>query len=106
MKNQVLPPQGKDYIHLKDFLNCECKAHLTQPLTLPQHKINVAYCTSHPRLAIENDRLQIILIPRDTILLHFHSCNVVKKEARYCGGGMPSTTMLKIGSLPCIKNKY
>lgn len=81
MKNQLLPPQGKDNIHLKDFLNnYECKAHLTQPLTLPQHKINVAYCTLHLRLAIETDRPHIIPIPRDRILRHFHSYDVHQKR--------------------------
>ena len=45
-----------DYLNLKDFLKFECELYLKQPLTPPQHKINVAHCTSNLRLAIEIGR--------------------------------------------------
>ena len=42
-----------DYLHLKDFLECECALYSEQPLTPPRHKISVAYYTSNHNLAIE-----------------------------------------------------
>jgi hypothetical protein len=41
------------YLHLEDFLKYECELYSKQPLTQPQHKIIVAYCTLNHRLAIE-----------------------------------------------------
>ena len=40
-----LSMKKQDYLHLEDFLKYECELYLKQPLTPPQCKIIVSYCT-------------------------------------------------------------
>jgi hypothetical protein len=71
-----------DYLHLKDIHN-ECELYLNWPLTPPQRKIIVAYCTSNPLLAIEIGRWMSIPVSRDTKLCHFCSYNAIEIEAHF-----------------------
>jgi hypothetical protein len=72
-----------DYLHSKNFLNCEGGLYLNQPLTPRQCKIIAAYCTSIHRLAIETGRWMVLLISKDTRLCHFCSHNAVENKAHF-----------------------
>jgi hypothetical protein len=60
----ILLSQPLDHLHLKDFLNYECKSYLKQPLTPPQHKFVATYRNLNHRVAIENGRWSTIPISR------------------------------------------
>jgi hypothetical protein len=64
---EFFPSFGEEIrlLHLKDFLKYVSGMYLKQPLTLPQHKIVVAYHTSNHGLAIKIGWWSIIPIRRD-----------------------------------------
>jgi hypothetical protein len=78
-----------DYFHLKDFLKYSCELYLKQPLTPPQWKTIVAYCTLNHRLAIEIGRWTTIPISRYNKLMSFWFLSCSYKRGTFCVGMSP-----------------